>query len=135
METADDAPQGPVIIRQTVFVFPREQFDPNYVRLVTRGRDPATAVACLLGFFKLVCEDGYKVVLRASCLDGNWLDEVDVGRVSGAPVRRQLRALSDDSEPADTVDDFIRAPGCAAAQPGVRARPPAGSLLVPDAGR
>ncbi|KAH7942682.1 hypothetical protein HPB51_028629 [Rhipicephalus microplus] len=106
MGTVDDTPQGPVIIRQTVFVFPREQFDPNYVRLVTRGRDPATAVACLLGFFKLVCEDGYKVMLRASCFDGNWLDEVDVGRVSGASVRRQLRALSDDSEPAATMDDF-----------------------------
>ncbi|KAL3204254.1 hypothetical protein MRX96_053058 [Rhipicephalus microplus] len=106
MGTADDAPQGPVIIRQTVFVFPREQFDPNYVRLVTRGRNPATAVACLLGFFKLVCEDGYKEMLRASCLDGNWLDEVDVARVSGAPVRRQLRALSDDSEPRATMDDF-----------------------------
>nr|XP_037290909.1 uncharacterized protein LOC119186373 [Rhipicephalus microplus] len=106
MKTADDASQGPVIIRQTVFVFPREQFDPNYVRLVTRGRDPATAVACLLGFFKLVCEEGYKVMLRASCFDGNWLDEVDVGHVSGASVRRQLRALSDDSEPAATMDDF-----------------------------
>ncbi|KAL3197389.1 hypothetical protein MRX96_014709 [Rhipicephalus microplus] len=56
----------------------REKFDPNYVRLVTRGRDPATAVACLLGFFKLVCEDGYK----------------------------ELRALSDDSEPRATMDDF-----------------------------
>ncbi|KAL1483135.1 hypothetical protein MTO96_002205 [Rhipicephalus appendiculatus] len=94
---------GSVLARQTVYVFPGQQFDPNCVRLVTRGRDPATAVACLLGFFKLVCEDGYEQVVRANDVDGVWLDEV---HVSGAFVRRQLRALSADSEPAATMDDF-----------------------------
>ncbi|KAL1483132.1 hypothetical protein MTO96_002202 [Rhipicephalus appendiculatus] len=97
---------GSVLTRQTVYVFPGQQFDPNCVRLVTRGRDPATAVACLLGFFKLVCEDGYEQVSQWSApahVDGVWLDEV---HVSGAFVRRQLRALNADSEPAATMDDF-----------------------------
>lgn len=95
---------GSVLTRQTVYVFPPlGQFDPNCVRLVTQGRDPATAVACLLGFFKLVCADGYEQVVRASDVDGVWLDEV---HVSGAFVRRQLRALRADSEPAATMDDF-----------------------------
>ncbi|KAH7942684.1 hypothetical protein HPB51_028631 [Rhipicephalus microplus] len=55
---------GSVFVHQTVYVFPPpgQPFDPNCVRLVTRGRDPATTVACMLGFFKLVCEDGYKQV-------------------------------------------------------------------------
>ncbi|XP_070379991.1 uncharacterized protein [Dermacentor albipictus] len=94
---------GAALPRQTVYVFPPlGQFDPNCVRLVTEGRDPATAVACLLGFFKLVCEAGYEQVVRASDLDGVWLDEV---HVSGAFVRRQLRALRADPPPA-TMDDF-----------------------------
>ncbi|KAL3197401.1 hypothetical protein MRX96_014720 [Rhipicephalus microplus] len=99
--TADAQCSG--ITRQTVFVFREEDFDPNCVRLVTRGRDPATAVACLLGFFKLVCEDGYEQVVRASDVDGVWLDEV---HVNGEFVRRQLRALCADSEPAATMDDL-----------------------------
>ncbi|KAH8037034.1 hypothetical protein HPB51_008458 [Rhipicephalus microplus] len=103
MATADGAPPRSVFVRQAVFVFPREQFDPNCVRLVTRSRDPATAVAYMLGFFKLVCEDGYEQVFRASDVDGVWLDEV---RVSGAFVRRQLRALGADSEPRATMDDL-----------------------------
>lgn len=95
---------GAALPRQAVYVFPPlGQFDPNCVRLVTEGRDPATAVACLLGFFKLVCEDGYQQVVRASDQDGVWLDEV---HVSGAFVRRQLRALGADSSPAATMDDF-----------------------------
>ncbi|KAH7942686.1 hypothetical protein HPB51_028633 [Rhipicephalus microplus] len=123
MATADGAPPRLVFARQAVFVFPREQFDPNCVRLVTRSRDAATAVAYLLGFFKLVSEDGYEQVndgvthlscrsgpedcfskvVRASDVDGVWLDEV---RVSGAFVRRQLRALRADSEPRATMDDL-----------------------------
>ncbi|KAH6942323.1 hypothetical protein HPB50_003909 [Hyalomma asiaticum] len=103
MAAAADALDS-VLTRQTVYVFPPlGQFDPNCVRLVTQGRDPATAVACLLGFFKLVCEAGYEQVVRASDIDGVWLDEV---HVSGAFVRRQLRALHADTEPAATMDDF-----------------------------
>ncbi|KAL3197390.1 hypothetical protein MRX96_014710 [Rhipicephalus microplus] len=103
MATADGAPPRSLFVRQAVFVFPGHQFDPNCVRLVTRSRDAATAVAYMLGFFKLVCEDGYKQVVRASDVDGVWLDEV---HVSGAFVRRQLRALHADSEPRATMDDL-----------------------------
>ncbi|KAL3197391.1 hypothetical protein MRX96_014711 [Rhipicephalus microplus] len=96
---------GSVFVHQTVYVFPPagQPFDPNCVRLVTRGRDPATAVACMLGFFKLVCEDGYKQMVRASEVDGVWLNDV---HVSGVFVRRELRSLCADSEPAATMDDF-----------------------------
>ncbi|KAH8036886.1 hypothetical protein HPB51_006155 [Rhipicephalus microplus] len=96
---------GSVFVHQTVYVFPPpgQPFDPNCVRLVTRGRDPATAVACMLGFFKLVCEDGYKQMVRASEVDGVWLNDV---HVSGVFVRRELRSLCADSVPAATMDDF-----------------------------
>ncbi|XP_077489278.1 uncharacterized protein LOC144100119 [Amblyomma americanum] len=95
---------APAMPRQTVYVFPPlGKFDPRCVRLVTQGRDPATAVACLLGFFKVVCEAGYRQVLRASDLDGVWLDEV---HVSSAFVRRQLRSLGADGPPEATMDDF-----------------------------
>nr|XP_037286250.1 uncharacterized protein LOC119179286 [Rhipicephalus microplus] len=96
---------GSVFVHQTVYVFPPpgQLFDPNCVRLVTRGRDPATAVACMLGFFKLVCEDGYKQMVRASEVDDVWLNDV---HVSGVFVRRELRSLFADSEPTATMDDF-----------------------------
>ncbi|CAN8002241.1 unnamed protein product, partial [Ixodes hexagonus] len=93
--------------RQVVYIFPPlELFDPASVRLVTDGGDASTAVACLLGFFRLVCEHGYRQLLEASERDGIWLVEVPV---SPEYLRRKLRSLrpsggEPDSRP--TMDDF-----------------------------
>ncbi|XP_077526914.1 uncharacterized protein LOC144138487 [Haemaphysalis longicornis] len=95
---------GSALPRQVVYVFPPlNHFDPNCLRLVTESNDAETAVACLLGFFKVVCEQGYQEVVRGSDQDGVWLDEV---HVSGAFVRRQLRALGVEGQPPATRDDF-----------------------------
>ncbi|XP_064480051.1 uncharacterized protein LOC135393574 [Ornithodoros turicata] len=63
--------------KQMVYVFP-EAFSPECVRLVTDTEDGSAAVACLLGFFKLVAPQGYLQVLQACDRDGLWLDEVAV---------------------------------------------------------
>ncbi|KAL1415047.1 hypothetical protein MTO96_006995 [Rhipicephalus appendiculatus] len=97
-------PVGVMTARQMVFVFPElKQFDPNCIRLVTRGRDPDTTVACFLGFLKLVCEHDYEKVLRASHEDGVCLEEV---QVNSAFVRQHLCELMTTAEPDATMDDF-----------------------------
>ncbi|KAL1436517.1 hypothetical protein MTO96_049616 [Rhipicephalus appendiculatus] len=91
--------------RLTVYAFPSliPDFDPNWIRLVTRGGDLDTAVPCLFGFIKLFCRAGYYKVLQGSDADCLWLDEV---KIDGKVVRRHLRHLMTGSEPDATMDDF-----------------------------
>ncbi|KAL1467413.1 hypothetical protein MTO96_042200 [Rhipicephalus appendiculatus] len=90
--------------RQKVYIFPHfEDFDPNWIHMVTRRGDPDTAVACLLGFVKLVCGADYQKVVDGSVKDGLQLEEVPV---SSWDVRQQMPGLVTDSETTATMDDF-----------------------------
>ncbi|KAH7956164.1 hypothetical protein HPB52_006596 [Rhipicephalus sanguineus] len=93
-----------VMATQKVFVFPPQgEFDPKWIRLLTKSRDPDTAVACLLGFIELVCGADFQKVLNSADKDGLELEPVIV---SSAEVRQQLNHLMTDSEPSATIDDF-----------------------------
>ncbi|KAL1416531.1 hypothetical protein MTO96_027894 [Rhipicephalus appendiculatus] len=86
---------------QKMYVFPpRGEFTPNWIRLVTRSRDPGTAVPCLLGFVELVCGTYFQEVLNSADKDGVLLEQVTVNSVE------QLQDFTSESGPAATMDDF-----------------------------
>ncbi|KAH7947917.1 hypothetical protein HPB52_016812 [Rhipicephalus sanguineus] len=87
-----------------MFVFPPPgEFDTNCIRLVLRSCDPETAVACLLGFIKMVRGSDFQKVLNSADKDGVWLEQV---RVTTVEMRQQLHDLMPDSEPTVTMDDL-----------------------------
>ncbi|KAM7297591.1 hypothetical protein ISCGN_022742 [Ixodes scapularis] len=93
--------------RQMVYVFPPlGQLEPSCVRLVTDSADASTAVACLLGFFRAVCRDGYRLVLEASEREGVWLVEVPVGPEYLRRKLRSLRPSGGEPDSSPTMDDF-----------------------------
>ncbi|CAN8029779.1 unnamed protein product [Ixodes persulcatus] len=93
--------------RQMVYVFPPlGQLEPSCVRLVTDSADASSAVACLLGFFRVVCRDGYRLVLEASEREGVWLVEVPVGPEYLRRKLRSLRPSGGELDSSPTMDDF-----------------------------
>ncbi|KAL1477176.1 hypothetical protein MTO96_035956 [Rhipicephalus appendiculatus] len=82
------------IANQKVFVF--LEFDPNWIRLVTRSIDPDTAVTCLLGFVELVCGADFQKVSVSARKDGLVLEQV---KLNGAEVRQQFKDLLINFEP------------------------------------
>ncbi|KAH7947565.1 hypothetical protein HPB52_013371 [Rhipicephalus sanguineus] len=68
-----------MVPRLTVYAFPRRKrdFDPNWIRLVTKGVHLDRALACLLGFIKLFCRPDDSKVLQGSDADCLQLEEID----------------------------------------------------------
>ncbi|KAL3204858.1 hypothetical protein MRX96_041139 [Rhipicephalus microplus] len=77
-----------------------QDFNPNWIRLVTRGGDVDTAVAFLFGLIKLFCRADYYKVLQGSEDDCLWLEEVKIDN-------RRLQKVMSGSQPVATMDDVF----------------------------
>ncbi|KAL3204866.1 hypothetical protein MRX96_041147 [Rhipicephalus microplus] len=104
-----------------------QDFDPNWIRLVTRGGDVDTAVAFLFGLIKLFCRADYYKVLQGSEDDCLWLEEVKIDN-------RRLQKVMSGSQPVATMDDVFVLFGVMLCNVNLRGRHHLRPRLVPGPG-